>query len=61
MPELAGCGYAGARVRTVLDMRSGVQFSETYLDPTSEVRVMERSVGWAPRNPATRWACIPTS
>ncbi len=50
VPELAGCGYAGARVRTVLDMRSGVQFSETYLDPTSEVRVMERSMGWAPRN-----------
>ena len=50
VPELATCGYAGARVRTVLDMRSGVRFSETYLDPASEVRVMERSMGWAPRN-----------
>ncbi|MFZ0158000.1 MAG: serine hydrolase [Kineosporiaceae bacterium] len=50
VPELAGCGYAGARVRTLLDMRSGIRFSEAYLDPTSEVRVMERSMGWAPRN-----------
>lgn len=50
IPELARCGYAGASVRTLLDMRSGVRFSETYLDPRSEVRVMERSMGWAPRN-----------
>lgn len=50
VPELAGCGYASARVRTLLDMRSGIRFHETYLDPSSEVRVMERSMGWAPRN-----------
>ena len=49
VPELAGSGYAGATVRNVLDMRTGVRFSEVYLDPTSEVRVMERSMGWAPR------------
>lgn len=50
VPELAASGYAGARARTVLDMRSDVNFRETYLDPDSEVRVMERSMGWAPRN-----------
>jgi len=50
VPELAGCGYADASVRTVLDMRSGIVFRETYLDAASEVRVMERSMGWAPRN-----------
>lgn len=50
VPEMASCGYAGARVRTLLDMRSGIRFHETYLDPSSEVRVMERSMGWAPRN-----------
>ncbi len=49
VPELAESGYAGARVRDVLDMRTGVRFSEAYLDPLSEVRVMERSMGWAPR------------
>ncbi|MFZ2502803.1 MAG: serine hydrolase, partial [Nocardioides sp.] len=45
VPEIATSGYAGARVRTLLDMRSGIRFSETYLDPSSEVRVMERSMG----------------
>lgn len=50
VPEMAQCGYGGARVRTLLDMRSGIKFHETYLDPSSEVRVMERSMGWAPRN-----------
>jgi CubicO group peptidase (beta-lactamase class C family) len=30
-------------------MRSGVAFSETYLDPTAEVRLLEQVVGWAPR------------
>ncbi len=49
VPEVANSGYAGARVRDLLDMRSGITFSETYLDPDSEVRVMERSMGWAPR------------
>ncbi|CAN5392002.1 serine hydrolase [soil metagenome] len=49
VPELDGSGYAGARVRDLLDMRSGIRFRETYLDPDAEVRVMERSMGWAPR------------
>lgn len=49
VPELADCGYVGASVRTILDMRSGIAFHETYLDPDSEVRTMERSMGWAPR------------
>ncbi len=49
VPEVSEKGYAGASVRDLLDMRSGITFSETYLDPDSEVRVMERSMGWAPR------------
>ncbi len=49
IPEVGESGYAGARVRDILDMRSGLKFAETYLDPDSEVRVMERSMGWAPR------------
>ena len=51
VPELGGSGYAGARVRTLLDMRSGIRFSEAYLDEDSEVRTMERSMGWAPHRP----------
>ena len=49
VPEVAGSGYGGATVRDVLDMRTGVRFRETYDAPDAEVRVMERSMGWAPR------------
>jgi CubicO group peptidase (beta-lactamase class C family) len=48
VPELAGSGYRGARVRDLLDMRSGVKFSEAYTDPQAEVRVIERAMGWRP-------------
>ena len=34
VPALAQSGYAGATVRHILDMRSGIKFSEDYLDPT---------------------------
>lgn len=48
VPEVAGSGYGGARVRDVLDMRTGVAFREEYTDPDAEVRVMERYMGWRP-------------
>jgi CubicO group peptidase (beta-lactamase class C family) len=48
VPELAGSGYRGATVRDVLDMRTGAAFREAYTAMDSEVRAMERSVGWAP-------------
>jgi CubicO group peptidase (beta-lactamase class C family) len=46
--EVAGSGYGGAAVRDLLDMRTGVAFSEAYTDPHAQVRVMERSMGWRP-------------
>ena len=49
VPELEHSGYRGATVRQLLDMRSGIVFSEDYLDPTAGVRVLEQAVGWAPR------------
>jgi CubicO group peptidase (beta-lactamase class C family) len=49
VPDLASSGYAGATVRQVLDMRSGIKFSEAYLDPEAEVRLLEQAIGWAPR------------
>ncbi|PWJ54877.1 hypothetical protein SAMN06264364_10584 [Quadrisphaera granulorum] len=49
VPELRLSGYSGATVRHLLDMRSGIRFSEDYLDPTAEVRVLEQAFGWAPR------------
>jgi CubicO group peptidase (beta-lactamase class C family) len=33
VPDLAQSGYRGATVRHLLDMRSGIEFSEDYLDP----------------------------
>ena len=51
VPELASSGYAGAKVRHILDMRSGIRFSENYLDPKSEVRRIEESIGWSETSP----------
>lgn len=53
VPELAASGYAGATVRDILDMRSGITFSENYLDPYAQVRLLEQVIGWAPRLDAT--------
>ncbi|MEO6999389.1 MAG: serine hydrolase [Terracoccus sp.] len=49
VPELAASGYAGASVRDVLDMRSGIRFREDYLDPTSEASEMDRWVAASQR------------
>ena len=49
VPALAASGYAGATVRDLLDMRTGVRFSEEYLDSGAEVRLLEEAIGWAPR------------
>jgi len=48
VPEVTGSGYGGATVRNLLDMRTGVAFSEEYTNPQAEVRVMERYMGWRP-------------
>ncbi|MDD4867603.1 MAG: serine hydrolase [Mycobacterium sp.] len=50
VPALAHCGYAGATVRHLLDMRSGIKFSENYGDPDAEIHRLDQAVGWAPRS-----------
>ena len=50
VPALANCGYAGATVRHLLDMRSGIAFSENYLDPAAEIHVREQVIGWRPKS-----------
>src|SRR6202035_5090795 len=50
VPALANCGYAGATVRHLLDMRSGIAFSDNYLHPTAEIHALDESMGWAPRS-----------
>jgi CubicO group peptidase (beta-lactamase class C family) len=49
VPALSDSGYAGATVRHLLDMRSGIAFSEDYLDSNADVRKLEEAIGWAPR------------
>jgi CubicO group peptidase (beta-lactamase class C family) len=45
VPELAASGYAGALVRHVYDMRSGVRFGEEYANPESDIRRLDEWVG----------------
>ncbi len=50
VPALADCGYAGATVRHLLDMRSGIAFSDDYGNPTAEIHTLDQAMGWAPRS-----------
>jgi CubicO group peptidase (beta-lactamase class C family) len=50
IPALANCGYAGATVRHLLDMRSGIAFSENYRDPAAEIHILDQVIGWAPKS-----------
>ena len=50
VPELASTAWAGATVRHVLDMRSGVTFLEDYTDAQADVRRLDEWVGWRPRH-----------
>jgi CubicO group peptidase (beta-lactamase class C family) len=50
VPALANSGYAGATVRHLLDMRSGIAFSENYDDPAAEIHLLDQAMGWAPRS-----------
>jgi len=49
VPALAHCGYAGATVRHLLDMRSGIAFCEDYDDPAAEIHILDQAIGWAPK------------
>ncbi|MDM4139340.1 MULTISPECIES: serine hydrolase [Mycobacterium] len=48
VPALQDCGYAGATVRHLLDMRSGIAFSENYDDPAAQIHLLDQAMGWAP-------------
>ena len=50
VPELASTAWAGATVRHVLDMRSGVTFLEDYTDPKADVRMLDEWIGWRPKH-----------
>ena len=49
VPSLAGSGYDGVSVRDVLMMASGVKWTETYTDPTSDRRqLLEAQISQIP-------------
>jgi len=48
VPELGQCGYANATLTQVLDMQSGVKFTEDYGLPDSDMTRIDIASGWRP-------------
>jgi CubicO group peptidase (beta-lactamase class C family) len=48
LPELKSSGYAGAMVQHLLDMQTGIKFSEDYYDPDAECFLIDIACGWKP-------------
>ncbi len=46
LPELKATAYDGAKVQHMLDMGSGVAYSEEYTDPFSDVGQTDVASGW---------------
>ena len=42
LPQLKGSGYEGVPIRDLLEMSSGVNFTEAHSDPSSGVEIMGR-------------------
>lgn len=51
VPELKGSAFGDATVRQVLDMRTGLKYSENYADPKAEIWMHARSGNVLPRPP----------
>jgi len=51
VPELAKSGFGDATVRQVMDMTTGLKYTEVYTDPSSDVWAMRRANGTAPAVP----------
>lgn len=51
VPELAGSGFGDATVRQILDMTTGLAYSEDYTDPASDIAKFSVAVGGAPAPP----------
>lgn len=64
LPELGKTAYAGATVRNVLDMTSGVRFVEDYTALDSHMAMMDVACGWKsysqPGWPEDMWSLILT-
>jgi CubicO group peptidase (beta-lactamase class C family) len=53
LPELVTTAWAGATLQQVLDMTTGVTFSEEYSDPYSEMGQLDVADGWKPPPPGS--------
>lgn len=51
LPELAAGGYAGATLRQLLDMTTGIDYVEDYTDDHSSIWSLSRAGGFRPRPP----------
>ncbi len=51
VPEVAHTAYAGATVRHLLDMRTGLVFDENYLATSGPIIEYRKSTGWNPLEP----------
>ncbi|UVC15390.1 serine hydrolase domain-containing protein [Mesorhizobium onobrychidis] len=49
LPELQGTGWEDATLRQVMDMQTGLAYTEVYEDERSGVRAYMRACGWRPR------------
>jgi CubicO group peptidase (beta-lactamase class C family) len=62
LPDLATCAYGDATVRNLLDMTSGVRFSEEYTALDSEMAKLDVACGWKSYGgsdwPRTVWELI---
>jgi CubicO group peptidase (beta-lactamase class C family) len=65
IPELKDSGFGDATIRNLLDMRTGIQYTEGYMDPKSEIwthmfagRVLPRPPGY--QGPDNFYAFMPT-
>jgi hypothetical protein len=54
VPELGATGYRGATARHLLDMTSGVRFTEDYTDPYSDMGRADVASGWKKAPPDGR-------
>ncbi|MEO7521573.1 MAG: serine hydrolase [Gemmatimonas sp.] len=62
VPALANSAYAGVSIRDVLMMASGVQWSETYTDSTSDRRrLLEAQISLKPGSAMALMASLPRS
>jgi CubicO group peptidase (beta-lactamase class C family) len=59
LPELESTGWKGATLQQVLDMTTGIKFSEDYTDPYSDIGQVDVACGWKPvppgADPTFRW------